>query len=109
MKIFQSSLLWSQDQAGVPQKWGSQTIRLLFGEPQEVKRNLIGLRGGRDNAYTGVCVAIVLKSDGPFQEIVRQQWNFSAPALTREIEDTTSVFRTSPGETGRPRKFCPLT
>ncbi len=24
---------------------------------------------------------------GPFREIVRQQWNFSAPTSTREIED----------------------
>jgi len=24
---------------------------------------------------------------GPFREIVRQQWNFSKPASTREIED----------------------
>jgi len=24
---------------------------------------------------------------GPFREIVRQQWNFSAPASTREIEE----------------------
>ena len=24
---------------------------------------------------------------GPFQEIVRQQWNFSAPTSTREIEE----------------------
>ena len=25
--------------------------------------------------------------DGPFREVVRQQWNFSAPTSTREIEE----------------------
>ena len=29
----------------------------------------------------------VLRSGEPFREIVRQQWNFSAPSSTREAEE----------------------
>jgi hypothetical protein len=68
-------------------KPGMQTIRLLFKNPQDINRvHLIFLeaaikrtqeyvlRGSRDEGQT-------------WNEIVRQQWNFSPDGSTRETED----------------------
>jgi hypothetical protein len=66
---------------------GVQTIRLIFDEPQRLGRiSLVfveteiqrtqefSLRWSRDRGES-------------FQEIVRQQWNFSSPDATRETEN----------------------
>jgi hypothetical protein len=62
---------------------GAQTIRLLFDEPQEIR--CISLVFEEEKVKR--TQEFVLRSGGPFREIVRQQWNFSAPSSTREIED----------------------
>lgn len=62
---------------------GAQTIRLLFDEPQEIR--CISLVFEEDEVKR--TQEFVLRSGGPFREIVRQQWNFSPPTSTREIED----------------------
>ena len=62
---------------------GAQTIRLLFDEPQEIR--CISLAFEEEKVKR--TQEFVLRSGGPFREIVRQQWNFSAPSSTREIED----------------------
>lgn len=66
---------------------GSQTIRLVFDQPQQLK--LISLvfeehKTARTQEFVlqwspdnGLCL----------KEIVRQQWTFSPPASTREIEE----------------------
>ncbi len=66
---------------------GTQTIRLLFNEPQDICRIQLCfveteikrtqeyvLRWSQDNGQT-------------FKEIVRQQWNFSPEGSTTELED----------------------
>ena len=62
---------------------GAQTIRLLFDEPQEIR--CISLVFEEDEVNR--TQEFVLRSGGPFREIVRQQWNFSAPSSTREVEE----------------------
>jgi len=62
---------------------GAQTIRLLFDEPQEIR--CISLVFEEDEVKR--TQEFVLRSSGPFREIVRQQWNFSAPSSTRETEE----------------------
>ena len=62
---------------------GAQTIRLLFDEPQEIR--CISLVFEEDEVKR--TQEFVLRSGGPFREIVRQQWNFSAPSSTRETEE----------------------
>jgi hypothetical protein len=66
---------------------GEQTIRLLFDQPQPVHR----IRLQFDNPYRECTQEFVVRwaahSEGPFQEIVRQQWNFSPPNSVRELED----------------------
>ena len=56
-----------------------QTIRLLFDEPQELRR--ISLVFEEDEMMRTQEFVMRWSSDpgGPFREIARQQWNFSAP------------------------------
>jgi hypothetical protein len=66
---------------------GDQTIRLLFNHPQQLKRiwiTFVELETERTQEY----VLRWSSDDGQsFREIVRQQWNFSPPHTTTEIED----------------------
>ncbi len=65
---------------------GTQTVRLLFDQPQRLKR--ISLVFEEEEAMRTQQFVLQWSSNraGPFREIVRQQWNFSAPASTREVE-----------------------
>ena len=65
---------------------GTQTVRLIFDEPQELKRISLVFE---ENDMTRTQEFVLRASSnpaGPFREIVRQQWNFSPPKSTREIE-----------------------
>jgi hypothetical protein len=66
---------------------GSQTIRLIFDEPQRLTRiSLVFEETGTERTQEFV---LRWSSDGgrSFREIVRQQWNFSPPETIREIEE----------------------
>jgi hypothetical protein len=66
---------------------GTQTIRLVFDESQALKRIALVFE------ETGIerTQEFVLRWSGDyggsFQEIVRQQWNFSPPNSIRDVED----------------------
>jgi hypothetical protein len=66
---------------------GAQTIRLIFDEPQRLKRIALVF----EETETERTQEFVLRwsEDGgrSFREIVRQQWNFSPPKTIREIEE----------------------
>jgi hypothetical protein len=66
---------------------GMQTIRLIFDEPQKLKRILLVFED-TENSRTQ---EFVLRWSPDIQyssrEIVRQQWNFSPPDPVRETED----------------------
>jgi hypothetical protein len=66
---------------------GTQTIRLIFDEPQRLKRIALAF----EETETERTQEFVLRwsSDGghSFREIVRQQWNFSPPNAIREVEE----------------------
>jgi hypothetical protein len=66
---------------------GTQTIRLIFDEPQKLTRISLVF----EETETERTQEFVLRwsPDGgrSFREIVRQQWNFSPPNTTREIEE----------------------
>jgi hypothetical protein len=66
---------------------GTQTIRLVFDEPQKLTRICLVF----EETETERTQEFVLRwsPDGgrSFREIVRQQWNFSPPETTREIEE----------------------
>jgi hypothetical protein len=66
---------------------GAQTIRLIFDEPQRFKRIALVF----EETEIERTQEFVLRWSGDygasFQEIVRQQWNFSPPQAIREIEE----------------------
>jgi hypothetical protein len=66
---------------------GSQTIRLVFDEPQELKRISLVFDEIEMTRTQEFVLRASSKPAGPFREIVRQQWNFSAPTSTREMEE----------------------
>jgi hypothetical protein len=66
---------------------GEQKIRLLFANPQQLRRiwlNFVETRTERTQEYV-----LRWSPDGgqSFREIVRQQWNFSPQGATSETED----------------------
>jgi hypothetical protein len=66
---------------------GPQTIRILFNHPQRLRRiwlNILEPRTERTQEYVLRCSP---DSGQSFQEIVRQQWNFSPQGATSETED----------------------
>jgi XRCC1 N terminal domain len=66
---------------------GTQTIRLVFHEPQRIRRISLVF----DENETARTQEFVLRwspeHDSSSREIVRQQWNFSPPETSREVED----------------------
>ena len=76
-----SGLGWRAAQAG------EQTIRLLFDELQRVRR--IQLLFHEDQQTRTQEFVLRWSPDGgqSYREIVRQQYNFSPPGVTREFED----------------------
>jgi hypothetical protein len=66
---------------------GPQTIRLTFDQPQSIKQ--VSLLFVEEEIQRMQEFTLRSSSDGgkSFQEIVRQQWNFSSPDATREAEN----------------------
>jgi hypothetical protein len=66
---------------------GTQTIRLNFDEPQKLSRIALVF----EETETERTQEFVLRWSGDsgcsLREIVRQQWNFSPPKTTREVEE----------------------
>jgi len=66
---------------------GTQTIRLIFDEPRQLTRIALIF----EETETERTQEFVLRWSGDggrsFREIVRQQWNFSPPKTTREVEE----------------------
>ena len=78
--------------SGESQGWrgaspGTQTVRLLFDQPQRLTHISLVF----DETETARTQEFVLRwsADGghSFREIVRQQWNFSPPNTIREVEE----------------------
>jgi hypothetical protein len=84
----ESALLEAEDRgwrAGSP---GIQTIRLIFDEPQKLRRIWLVFEDS-ENIRTQEFVLRWSPDSVSLREIVRQQWNFSPPNSVRETEDYT--------------------
>lgn len=68
-------------------KPGTQTIRLVFYEPQKLKRILLVFEETEMTRTQEFVLRASSKAGGSFREVVRQQWNFSSPTSTQEIEE----------------------
>jgi hypothetical protein len=65
---------------------GPQTIRLIFDEPQTLRRILLVFEGEQSERTQEFVLRWSPDGGHSFREIVRQQWNFSQPDAIREIE-----------------------
>jgi hypothetical protein len=66
---------------------GQQTIRLIFDKPQAVHRIRLEFSEAEFERTQEFTLKWSNNVDGPFIEIVRQQWNFSPQGSTSEVED----------------------
>ena len=65
---------------------GIQTIRLVFDHPQQLKRIWLVFEE-KECSRTQEFVLRWSSDTNSLREIVRQQWNFSTPENTREVEE----------------------
>ncbi len=66
---------------------GKQTIRLLFMNPQRIRRIWIEFLEPASERTQEFVLRWSQDGGQSFREIVRQQWNFSPQGSTREFED----------------------
>jgi hypothetical protein len=66
---------------------GTQTIRLIFDEPQKLRRIWLIFEDSENTRTQEFVLRWSSDSGNSFREIVRQQWNFSPPESVREVED----------------------
>jgi hypothetical protein len=83
----ESALLQSAGSGWRAAQPGEQTIRLIFDQPQPLRR--IWLLFVESQAERTQEFVLRWSPDGgqSFRDIVRQQWNFSPPGAVREAED----------------------
>lgn len=66
---------------------GMQTIRLIFDEPQKLRRILLIFEDNENSRTQEFVLSWSPGIESSFCEIVRQQWNFSPPHAVRETEE----------------------
>lgn len=66
---------------------GKQIIRLLFAKPQQLKRICLCFTETNTERTQEFRIRCLLDNSVSFQEVVRQQWNFSPSGATCETED----------------------
>ena len=66
---------------------GEQTIRLLFDEPLSLKRIHLMFHEGEQERTQEFVLRWSPDGGQSYREIVRQQYNFSPPGATREVEN----------------------
>jgi hypothetical protein len=72
--------------AGQP---GQQTVRLLFNEPQRIRRMRLLFQENEQERTQQLVLRWSSDGGQSYREIVRQQYNFSPPSTTTELEDLT--------------------
>jgi len=66
---------------------GTQTIRLIFDQPQKLKRISLVFEEKETNRTQEFVLRWSPNPESALREIVRQQWNFSPPHTTTEVEE----------------------
>ena len=83
----ESALLEAENRGWRAANPGTQTIRLVFGEPQKLRRIWLVFEENENTRTQEFVLRWSPDTGNSFREIVRQQWNFSSPDSVREIED----------------------
>lgn len=66
---------------------GEQTIRILFDSPMRLRKIRLEFSETEIERTQEFTLRWATEANGPFKEIVRQQWNFSPRGSTSEIEN----------------------
>ena len=66
---------------------GTHTIRLIFDRPQKLKRISLAFEETKTSRTQEFVLRWSAEREGTMREIVRQQWNFSPPHTTTEVEE----------------------
>jgi hypothetical protein len=66
---------------------GTHTIRLIFDRLQNLKRISLVFEEKETSRTQEFALRWSPNPEGPLREIVRQQWNFSPPHTTTEVEE----------------------
>ena len=83
----EGALLQGSETGWLADQPGTQILRLIFDKPQWIRRiRLVFLETESERAQEFV-LRWSPDSGRSFREIVRQQWNFSPPQTTSEVED----------------------
>ena len=69
---------------------GTQTIRIIFDEPQKLRRILLVFEENEIRRTQEFVLRWSPESGHSFREIVHQQWNFSPPETNREKRGISS-------------------
>ena len=83
----ESALSGIEDQGWRAGNSGTQTIRLIFDEPQKFKRIRLVFDESENTRTQEIVLRWSPDAGNSFREVVRQQWNFSPLGSTRETED----------------------
>jgi len=81
------ALLGVEDRIWRASNSGTQTIRLIFDEPQKLRRIWLVFEESENTRTQEFVLRWSADAGNSFREIVRQQWNFSLPGSVRETED----------------------
>ncbi len=66
---------------------GTQTIRLIFDQPQSLRRKSLVFEETKTERTQELVLRWSPDGERSFREIVRQQWNFSPPNSIREVAE----------------------
>jgi hypothetical protein len=83
----ESALLGGENQGWRAANSGTQTIRLIFDEPQRLRRIWLVFEDSENVRMQEFVLRWSSDNGNSFREIVRQQWNFNPPDSIREAED----------------------
>jgi hypothetical protein len=83
----ESALLPQEKRGWLAAEPGAQTVRLVFDQPQKVRHIALEFEETETQRTQEFTLRWSPDYGNSYQEIVRQQWNFSPPGATRETED----------------------
>jgi hypothetical protein len=83
----ESALIPGQSKGWRASEPGTQTIRLIFDRPQKLERISLVFEEKETSRTQEFALRWSPSPEGAWREIVRQQWNFSPPRTTTEVEE----------------------
>jgi hypothetical protein len=83
----ESALMSAESKGWRASEAGTQVIRLIFDHPQTVKCISLSFEENETKRTQEFVLRWSSDRAGVFREIVRQQWNFSPPHVTTEVEE----------------------